>query len=196
MKRQRKRRANETASAIASPQPGKQAKLPEGSVAKAPSSRVWPWLLGFLLLVSTFVAYLPALRGGFVWDDDSWTLRLSGLFQSASGLRWILVPTHRAATILPAHGYDLLAGLSTLEVLDAALPCGEHSAARPGGPVVLAAVGPAPTAGRVAGRGTLRPPPGYGRIRRVDHRTQERAFPEPLSCVAPGLRAVCAVGDG
>ncbi len=89
MKRQRKRRANETASAIASPQPGKQAKPPEGGVAKAPSSRVWPWLLGFLLLVSTFVAYLPALRGGFVWDDDSWTLRLSGLFQSASGLRWI-----------------------------------------------------------------------------------------------------------
>jgi len=58
-------------------------------VPKAQPSRLWPWFLGFLLLVSTFLAYLPAWHGGFVWDDDSWTLRLSGLFQNASGLRLI-----------------------------------------------------------------------------------------------------------
>ncbi len=33
-----------------------------------------------------FLAYWPCLHGGFVWDDDAWTLKLQGLFQSASGL--------------------------------------------------------------------------------------------------------------
>jgi protein O-mannosyl-transferase len=47
------------------------------------------WLFGFLLIAATFLAYLPALRGGFVWDDDSWTTNLTGLFQDASGLRSI-----------------------------------------------------------------------------------------------------------
>ncbi|MGH9594477.1 MAG: hypothetical protein ACRD5L_15405, partial [Bryobacteraceae bacterium] len=28
------------------------------------------WLLGILLVGLTFVAYAPALRCGFVWDDD------------------------------------------------------------------------------------------------------------------------------
>ena len=36
---------------------------------------------GLMLLV-----YWPALRGGFVWDDDSWTTGISGLLRDASGL--------------------------------------------------------------------------------------------------------------
>jgi tetratricopeptide (TPR) repeat protein len=47
---------------------------------------VWP---GGLIVLLVFLAYLPALRGGFVWDDDSWTTNLSALFQNASGLRLI-----------------------------------------------------------------------------------------------------------
>jgi len=89
MKRLRKSRANEAASAIGSPQPSGKATLPKSGALKGKSSRLWPWFLGFLLLISTFLAYLPALRGGFVWDDDSWTLKLSGLFQNASGLSLI-----------------------------------------------------------------------------------------------------------
>src|SRR5208282_2295026 len=30
------------------------------------------WLPGLLLAVSVFVAYQPILRGGFIWDDDSY----------------------------------------------------------------------------------------------------------------------------
>ena len=111
------------------------------------------------------------------------------------GVAHDVVSSHGIATILPALGHDLLAGLSTLEVLDAALSRGERSAARPGRPALLAAVAPAPTAGRLAGRGPLRPPPGHGRIRRLDHRTQERALPGSLPRGTPGLRTVCAVGD-
>jgi len=44
------------------------------------------WVFGCFLIVVTFIAYLPALHGEFVWDDASWTTNLYGLFQNASGL--------------------------------------------------------------------------------------------------------------
>ena len=44
---------------------------------------------GGLIVLLVFLAYLPALRGGFVWDDDSWTTNLSALFQNPSGLHLI-----------------------------------------------------------------------------------------------------------
>ena len=45
------------------------------------------WLLGGLLMVITFLAYLPALRGGFIWDDDSWTTGIAGLLRDLPGLQ-------------------------------------------------------------------------------------------------------------
>ncbi len=47
---------------------------------------LWPAALIGLLVV---IAYWPALRGGFVWDDDSWTSNISGLLWDFSGLRAI-----------------------------------------------------------------------------------------------------------
>jgi tetratricopeptide (TPR) repeat protein len=44
---------------------------------------------GGLIVLLVFLAYLPALRGSFVWDDDSWTTNQSALFQDPSGLRSI-----------------------------------------------------------------------------------------------------------
>jgi len=44
------------------------------------------WLRVPLLVVAVFLAYWPCLQGGFVWDDDAWTLQLAGLFQNLSGL--------------------------------------------------------------------------------------------------------------
>jgi protein O-mannosyl-transferase len=46
-------------------------------------------LLGALFAALMLLVYLPAERGDFVLDDDSWTSKLSGLFQGASGLRSI-----------------------------------------------------------------------------------------------------------
>ena len=44
---------------------------------------------GGLIVLLVFLAYLPALRGEFIWDDDYWTTNLSALFQDTSGLRLI-----------------------------------------------------------------------------------------------------------
>jgi tetratricopeptide (TPR) repeat protein len=51
--------------------------------------RTPPVWLGGLIVLLVFLAYLPALHGGFIWDDDSWTTNLSVLFQNTSGLRLI-----------------------------------------------------------------------------------------------------------
>ena len=43
-----------------------------------------------LLLVGvTLAIYWPALHGGFVWDDDSWTTKIENLLYDTSGLRAI-----------------------------------------------------------------------------------------------------------
>jgi len=49
--------------------------------------RTLPVWQGALIVLLVFLAYLPALHGGFVWDDDYWTTNLSALFQNTSGLR-------------------------------------------------------------------------------------------------------------
>jgi tetratricopeptide (TPR) repeat protein len=51
--------------------------------------RMLPVWQGGLIVLLVVLAYLPALHGSFVWDDDSWTTNLSALFQDTSGLRSI-----------------------------------------------------------------------------------------------------------
>jgi Tfp pilus assembly protein PilF len=52
-----------------------------------------PWarlaIPGALIVLFVFLAYLPALRGGFIWDDDSWTTGIIGLLRDTAGLRSI-----------------------------------------------------------------------------------------------------------
>ena len=68
-----------------------------------PTSRT-KWLAFIALAAATFLAYLPALHGGFVWDDDQWTVNLVHWFQNAAGLMAIWVHP----TILPQY-YPLTA---------------------------------------------------------------------------------------
>ena len=42
----------------------------------------WEWLL----VAAAFLAYLPALAGKFVWDDDSWTSNIIALLRDFHGL--------------------------------------------------------------------------------------------------------------
>jgi len=50
------------------------------------SGRLRTWLPGLLLIPATFLAYLPALTGKTVWDDESWTTGIPLLLRNFSGL--------------------------------------------------------------------------------------------------------------
>jgi len=57
--------------------------------ARSPKAAEWRWqgwLMGLLLAVGAFIAYLPALHGQFVWDDDWWTTRLANVMHDGAGL--------------------------------------------------------------------------------------------------------------
>lgn len=55
-----------------------------------PMPRIWSILVPVLLLVACFAAYLPAIRGDFIWDDDYYVVNNVGLRDNA-GLQklWI-----------------------------------------------------------------------------------------------------------
>jgi len=57
-----------------------------------------------LIILLTVLAYLPALRGKFVWDDDSWTTSISGLLSNFSGLRSIWCQPTVLAQYYPLTG--------------------------------------------------------------------------------------------
>jgi hypothetical protein len=50
-----------------------------------------PWLLPTALVGATILAYLPALRAGFIWDDDSYLTR-NPLMVTLAGLKRIWIP--------------------------------------------------------------------------------------------------------
>src|SRR5215470_13459661 len=71
--------------------PGKVSKDSLSSVVKPKPKSVLGrsspgWVGAGLLVVCTLVAYLPALSGQFVWDDDSWTTNIVHLLRDFSGL--------------------------------------------------------------------------------------------------------------
>ncbi len=63
-------------------------KNPRSRGERLPAAPVsqWPW--GLILLCLVAAAYLPALRGGFVWDDDVY-LTANPLLTAPDGLRRI-----------------------------------------------------------------------------------------------------------
>lgn len=56
------------------------------------SSRLAPWIVLAGLLLLTFAAYQPALRGGFVWDDDAYVSE-NPLLHDLDGLKRIWTTT-------------------------------------------------------------------------------------------------------
>jgi len=58
---------------------------PIGTVSSARSSK-WTNLFGLLLILVAFAAYWPAFRGGFIWDDESWTSDILKLLRDFPGL--------------------------------------------------------------------------------------------------------------
>jgi tetratricopeptide (TPR) repeat protein len=61
----------------------------ESQAPRQPPRRARDWLLVAVLLLTTFAAYQPAWRGGFLWDDDAHITRSD--LRSTDGLRRIWV---------------------------------------------------------------------------------------------------------
>lgn len=51
----------------------------------------WIWLLGALIVIATFIAYMPAIRAGYIWDDESYVTD-NLLLRDLEGLRRIWIP--------------------------------------------------------------------------------------------------------
>src|SRR5580658_9195459 len=77
MTRQNKRPTNKGAEppAPSARTPGtsdvEKSKAGNGIVGFLPSSWRHDWVLGFFLVVVTFLAYQPVWHAGFIWDDDA-----------------------------------------------------------------------------------------------------------------------------
>ena len=126
--------------------------------------------LALLLIVLTVVAYLPALKNGYIWDDDS-HLTQNPCVVGPLGLKDIW--TSRAARICPLVQTTFWAehklwGLAPFPYHLVNILV--HGAAA----AVLWAVLPELARSRcVAGCGALGPAPDPGRNRRLDHRTKK-----------------------
>jgi tetratricopeptide (TPR) repeat protein len=69
-----------------------------------PETRLKSACAGGAIVLMVLLAYLPALRGGFVWDDDSWTFRIAALLRDTSGLREIWVRPTAMQQYYPLSG--------------------------------------------------------------------------------------------
>ena len=126
-----------------------------------------------VLVGLTLAAYVPALRGGFIWDDDDYVTENLTL-RSAEGLRRIWFELGA----VPQY-YPLVHTTYWLEYrLWGLHPAGYHvvnvllHAAN--AVLVVLVLRRLASARRVAGRGAVRPAPGARRERGVDHRAEER----------------------
>ncbi len=64
----------------------------EAETDRAAACAMWPWIGGALLILTTVLAYWPALAGGFIWDDDLLVTN-NRLIQSSNGLSRIWFTT-------------------------------------------------------------------------------------------------------
>ena len=59
-----------------------------------------PWVLAIALVVLTFLAYLPALRCGYIWDDDAYVTK-NPLLTAPDGLERIWFSAHHQSQYFP-----------------------------------------------------------------------------------------------
>ena len=71
--------------------------LSKPALARASVSPVW---LGLLLAAAIIVTYLPALRGGFIWDDDDYVTQ-NAMLTAPDGLSQIWFSAHRQSQYFP-----------------------------------------------------------------------------------------------
>ncbi len=119
------------------------------------------------IVAVTLLAYLPAMRGGFFWDDEIF-LTHNKLIASAGRASPVLADD-AGAGLLPAHLQRALGGMAALGKPCRRLPRRQRAASRVARGAALAGAAAAAHSRRVAGGAALRRSPGGRGLRRVDH---------------------------
>ena len=74
--------------------------IADAGVSKATRIANKPWVLAIALVILTFLAYLPALRCGYVWDDDFYVTK-NPLLTAPDGLERIWFSAHNQSQYFP-----------------------------------------------------------------------------------------------
>ena len=74
--------------------------IADAGVSKATRIANKPWVLAIALVILTFLAYLPALRCGYVWDDDFYVTK-NPLLTAPDGLERIWFSAHHQSQYFP-----------------------------------------------------------------------------------------------
>ena len=74
--------------------------IADAGVSKATRIANKPWVLAIALVIHTFLAYLPALRCGYVWDDDFYVTK-NPLLTAPDGLERIWFSAHHQSQYFP-----------------------------------------------------------------------------------------------
>src|SRR4051812_44133018 len=82
------------------PKRHKQLSVKNPISAATPAWDPRPWLLGGLLAVLVLLAYRPAARGQYIWDDDDYVAQNPTL-RSADGPRDIWLDPHASPQYYP-----------------------------------------------------------------------------------------------
>ena len=147
-----------------------------------PVRRDYSWVLIF---ASVFVAYLPALNGGLLWDDLS-HITFPEL-RSIGGLWRIWTELGATQQVLSAAALRVLARASALGRLDAGIPPGQRGAPCDRGVARRACPEATGCSWSAAGGNDLRAASGVRGIGGVDFRTEEHAVGRVLYGVGTGV---------
>jgi tetratricopeptide (TPR) repeat protein len=82
-------------------QASKKVRNRRGTFENARNMRRLGFLWAAAIILLTVLAYLPALSGKFVWDDDTWTTAITGLLRKWSGLYSIWFQSTAVAQYYP-----------------------------------------------------------------------------------------------
>ncbi len=82
-----------------SSRPSKSARPNDRLPGQIPASI---WACALFVIIATIITYIPAMHGGFIWDDDSYITR-NPLLLDWQGLRWIWFPGDTPMTRTPQY---------------------------------------------------------------------------------------------
>ena len=165
--------------------------MTKGETTGSGAAHRWKLLLAVAgLIVLTAVVHWPALRAGFIWDDDDHLTANPADDRARRSAANLVVPGGLA--LLSADADHLLVRTSIVGPAPDALPRRQHRPARAFRRPAVFPVARMVRAGRLRRGDPLGGAPGQCRVRRLDHGNEEHAIRRVLLSLAAVLRRLLA----